>query len=99
MRYPDSVTSLCCDPEVPVVCYPRPVDSVAFYVGRRDFQSFRSKQTPALVQFLLSQPRTVVLFSHRHSLLQLREVLPPQLVISSSGPLGLCDLAVIQRKP
>lgn len=97
MKESDLVWEYCQDTEVPVVCYPRPVDSVAFYVGRRDFRSFRSKQTPALLQFLLSQPKTVVLFSHRHSLKQLREVLPPQLVLSESGPLGLCDMAVIQR--
>lgn len=97
MKEPDLVWEHCQDRQVPVVCYPRPVDSVAFYVGRQDFQSFRSKQTPALLQYLLTQPKTVVLFSHRHSLKQLRDVLPPQLVVAATGPLGLCDMAVIQR--
>lgn len=98
MNPPETVLAQCGDPDVPVVCYPRPVDSVAFYLGRSDFRSFRSKQTPDLIQFLLGRPKTVVLFSHRHSLQQLRDVLPPELVISTTGPLGACDLAVVENK-
>ncbi|MBM4070577.1 MAG: phospholipid carrier-dependent glycosyltransferase [Planctomycetes bacterium] len=92
------VVESCRDRTVPVVCYPRPVDSVAFHVGRSDFRHYRSKDTPALIRFLADNPRTVVLFSHRHSLQQLREVLPAELVIATSGPLGLCDLAVVERR-
>jgi 4-amino-4-deoxy-L-arabinose transferase-like glycosyltransferase len=51
----------------PVVCFPRNCDSVAFYLGRDDLCSFRSKETASLVKHLQQQPRTVVLFSHRHS--------------------------------
>jgi 4-amino-4-deoxy-L-arabinose transferase-like glycosyltransferase len=84
---PDAVTQYC-DEDVPVVCYPRPCDSVAFYVGRSDFLNFRSKETPALLEFLQRQPRTVVLFTHRHSMHGLRQVLPPgQLVMTDETPL------------
>ncbi|MBL8794430.1 MAG: glycosyltransferase family 39 protein [Planctomycetia bacterium] len=84
---PDTVAQYC-DDEVPVVCYPRPCDSVAFYVGRSDFLNFRSKETPALLEFLQKQPRTVVLFTHRHSMHGLRQVLPPgQLVMTDETPL------------
>src|SRR5262249_48839844 len=51
----------------PVVCFPRGCDSVAFYLGRDDLCSYRSKETAALVKRLSRQPRTVVLFTHRHS--------------------------------
>jgi 4-amino-4-deoxy-L-arabinose transferase-like glycosyltransferase len=51
----------------PVVCFPRGCDSVAFYLGRDDLCSYRSKETKALVEHLQRQPRTVVLFTHRHS--------------------------------
>lgn len=98
LQQPALVLDHCRDRAVPVVCYPRPVDSVAFHVGRRDFRHFRSKDTPALLQFLSTNRRTVVLFSHRHSFQQLREVLPAELVIATSGPLGLCDLAVVERR-
>ncbi len=71
------VRAVCGDPATPVVCYPRPCDSVAFYVGRADFRQFRSKETPALIEFCKQQPRTVILFTHRHSLQALQHVLPP----------------------
>jgi 4-amino-4-deoxy-L-arabinose transferase-like glycosyltransferase len=90
--------ALCGDPSVPVVCYPRPVDSVAFYCQRSDVRSFRSKDTPLLVRHLQENPRTVVLCGHRHSLEQLREVLPANLVMTHEAKLGLCDLAVVERQ-
>jgi hypothetical protein len=89
---------LCGDPDVPVVCYPRPVDSVAFYVNRSDVRSYRSKETPSLLTQLQAKPRTIVLCGHRHSLQQLREVLPANLVMTQEAKLGLCDLAVVERQ-
>jgi 4-amino-4-deoxy-L-arabinose transferase-like glycosyltransferase len=98
----------CAEPQVPVVCYPRPADSVAFYLGRDDLKNYRSKQTPALIAFLQERPRTVVLFTHRHSLKALRQVLPPELEVvreaplngsAKFGPAGDCYLAVIERRP
>lgn len=73
------VAKYCGDPETPVVCFPRNVDSVAFYLGRDDLRNVRTKESISLIQDLMSRPRTVVLFTHHHSLNTLREVLPKQL--------------------
>jgi hypothetical protein len=75
----DQVAGYCGDPAVPVVCYPRTCDSVAFYLGRDDLRNVRSKYAAVLVQDLQSRPRTVVLFTHRHSLEALRYSLPANL--------------------
>jgi hypothetical protein len=98
MQHAAELTHLCSDRTVPVVCYPRNLDSVAFYLGRDDLSSYRSKETPALVQVLLQQPRTVVLFGHRNSQESLRLQLPPELKMTHSAPLGLCSMAVVERR-
>ncbi len=92
------VLTHCADRAMPVVCYPRNQDSVAFYAGRSDFQTYRSKDTPELVQELLKRPRTVVLFGHRHSLRQLKEVLPAPLRMVGEEKMGPCDMAIIERR-
>jgi 4-amino-4-deoxy-L-arabinose transferase-like glycosyltransferase len=97
MNRPDEVFAYCADRETPIICYPRPVDSVSFYVNRDDFRSYRSKETPKLLQHLLRQPTTVVLFSHRHSYERLHNALPPQLRLVRRTTLGLCDMAVVER--
>ncbi|MGE3806745.1 MAG: ArnT family glycosyltransferase [Gemmataceae bacterium] len=101
----DEVATYCKDK--PVICYPRHCDSVAFYLGRDDFRSYRSKETPTLIQDLLDQPRTVILFTHRHSLEGLRLVLPPQLKLVKETPLSgswrdwmkpeYCYMAIVKR--
>jgi 4-amino-4-deoxy-L-arabinose transferase-like glycosyltransferase len=108
MSDPQNIMHFCGDPNVPVVCYPRSCDSVAFYLGRDDFLSFRSKETQQLVQYLLTQPRTVILFTHRHSLDQLRNVLPPRLRLAHQKELSgsirrldraeMCYMAVVERR-
>jgi 4-amino-4-deoxy-L-arabinose transferase-like glycosyltransferase len=98
MNRPEQVEAYCSDRAVPVVCYPRSVDSAAFYLRRDDFRSYRSKETPALVAFLREHRRVAVLFSHRHSLAQLIQVLPPELEVTQSSPLGLCAMAVVEQK-
>jgi 4-amino-4-deoxy-L-arabinose transferase-like glycosyltransferase len=98
MNRPDEVAALRGDRAVPIVCYPRSVDSAAFYLGRDDFRSYRSKETPALVAFLREHRRVAVLFSHRHSQAQLTQVLPPELTVVQSRPLGLCAMAVVEQK-
>ncbi len=77
MSLPEVVRGYCSDRAVPVVCYPRGCDSVSFYLGRDDLRSFRSKETGRLIEFLHRQPRTVVLFTHRHSPASLEHALPP----------------------
>lgn len=97
MNNPEEVRSYCGDPEMPVRCYPRNLDSVAFYLGRDDLKSFRSKHTHLLVEDLLKEPRTVVLFGHRNSLTTLSLNLPPELRLVRPTKLGLCDMAVVER--
>jgi hypothetical protein len=82
----------CDDKQTPVVCYPRNCDSAAFYIGRDDLQSYRSKQTHLLVRYLQDQPRTVLLLTHRHSLQSLRYALTPDLHIVGSQHFGLDPL-------
>ena len=53
---------------MPVVCFPRSCDSLAFYLGRDDFLTYRSKDVPALIEFLKQRPGTVLVFTHRHSM-------------------------------
>ena len=87
----------CGDARVPVVCFPRNVDSVAFYVGRSDFRTFRSKELDALVQALEQSPRTVVLFGHRNSPETLVRSLPPHLRLVERRAMGLCESGIIER--
>jgi hypothetical protein len=63
---------------------------VAFYLGRDDLGNFRSKETPELVKVARTRPRTVVLFTHRHSSEALR------LVVEASG-MQLTGLTPISR--
>lgn len=86
-----------CAPDVPVVCFPRNVDSVAFYLGRSDFRTYRSKQIGELVEALEQEPRTVILFGHRNSPETLTLHLPPQLRMVDRKPLGVCEMAVVER--
>jgi 4-amino-4-deoxy-L-arabinose transferase-like glycosyltransferase len=98
MNRPGEVAACCGDRATSVVCYPRSVDSVAFYLGRDDFRSYRSKETPSLVEFLRARPRVAVLCSHRHSLEQLVQTLPPELGVVRTAPLGPCAMAVVERR-
>ncbi len=93
----EALLEQCRDPQTPVVCFSRSVDSVAFHVGRHDFHSFRSKQRREMLAFLDQHPRIVLLFSHRHSIGTLRELLPPHLRMSETAPLGPCEMAIIER--
>src|SRR5262249_10894135 len=72
------MASYCSDPQTPVICYPRNCDSVAFYLGRDDLRGFRSKQIDPLRVALQERQRSVVLFTHRHSLRAFRQALPPE---------------------
>jgi hypothetical protein len=95
----DEVRRCCGERSVPVVCIPRSQDSVAFYVGRDDFRSYRSKDTEQLLHFLGQQPRTVVLFTHQYPPEHLRRLLPPGLRLSPPLHAGDCELAIVQRQP
>ena len=93
----EAMRERCGDRSVPVVCFPRNIDSVAFYVGRSDFRTFRSKGIDELVRELDRHPRTVVLFGHRNSPETLARHLPPHLRMVDRRPMGLCESAIIER--
>ncbi len=84
MADPAMLAHYCGDAETTVICFPRNVDSVAFYLGRDDLRNVRTKQSQTLVEDMLTRPRTVVLFTHRHSLETLKEVLPASLRIKET---------------
>lgn len=94
----NEVKAWCRDPAMPVFCFPRSVDSMAFYAGRADFRTYRSKELGQMFEELSKHPRAVVLFAHRNSLGTLRHHLPPHLTISEDRKLGLCAMAVVERK-
>ncbi len=89
------VTRACGDAGTPVVCYPRTAHAVAFYLGREDMPSFRSKEVHLLCKSLAERPRTVVLLTHRSSLRGLRQALPPGLKVTGVIHFGLEEPAVL----
>ena len=94
LRQSDVLARLCGDP-APVVCYPRPCNAVAFHLGRDDLQTFRSKEIEDLRTMVRSQPRTVILCTHRSSLEGLRQFLPPEVRISETHHFGLPDVPLL----
>lgn len=101
MSRPEAVLALCADRSQPVVCYPRNCDSVAFYLGRSDLKAYRSKEIEDLRYLVRTQPRTVILCTHRHSLAGLKQLLPPEVRIVREERLGLGEVpgvpAALQR--
>jgi 4-amino-4-deoxy-L-arabinose transferase-like glycosyltransferase len=73
---------MCTDPSTVVCCFPRGCDSAAFYLGRDDLRPTRSKFVHLLIADLRTRDRTVILFTHNHSLAGLKDALPPDLRIS-----------------
>jgi 4-amino-4-deoxy-L-arabinose transferase-like glycosyltransferase len=86
---PEEIARLCGNPDTPVVCYPRECNAVAFLLKRADLRSFRSKEVDALRLELLSNPRTIILCTHRHSLQGIKQFLPPNLCITEERRLDL----------
>jgi hypothetical protein len=86
------VERYCADQNVPVLCYPRHCDTVAFYLNREDLRNCRSKDIEWLRQTLREEPRTIVLCTHRHSLMGLQQALPPELRLTHAAHFGLEDV-------
>lgn len=82
MGIPEIASKLHDAKKEPMFCFPRNVDSVAFYTGRDDLKSCRTKVSQELVEELILHDRSVVLFTHRHSLETFKQVLPPQLKVT-----------------
>jgi 4-amino-4-deoxy-L-arabinose transferase-like glycosyltransferase len=83
----------CEDRQAPILCYPRNCDSVAFYVGRDDMRSYRSKEINPLIRCMQQHPRTILLLTHRHSLQALRYALPRELRVVEQQHFGLSPLS------
>ena len=84
MGRPELVLPYVNDPNVPVITYPRTVDSVAFAVGRRDFDRTRSKDANQVILDSHFRPKTVILFTHRHSYELFAQTLPPSVTVTES---------------
>jgi 4-amino-4-deoxy-L-arabinose transferase-like glycosyltransferase len=81
---PAIVVPYVADPATPVVTYPRNCDSVAFYTHRSDFERVRSKDVNQLMVDMHHRPRTVILFTHRHSFDAFRQALPDSLDVADA---------------
>jgi 4-amino-4-deoxy-L-arabinose transferase-like glycosyltransferase len=75
MGRPEQVTDSINDPAATVVTYPREISSVAFYTGRRDITPVRTKDANKLILESHFRPKTVVLFTHDHSLHGFKETI------------------------
>ncbi len=75
MGRPEVVLKYLNDPHTHVVCYPRNIDSVAFYSGRNDLEVIRTKDANRMIRECHLRPRTVILFTHDHSLAGFKEAL------------------------
>jgi 4-amino-4-deoxy-L-arabinose transferase-like glycosyltransferase len=84
MGRPELVERFVNDPNTVVVTYPRDCNSVAFYTGRSDLQTVRTKNVNQFIVDSHFRPRTVVLFTHAHSLASFREALPPTLRVTET---------------
>ncbi len=89
---PEALSRLCADKSTTVVCYPRNCDSAAFFLCRDDLHSYRSKCIEELRTLVRQRPRTVILCTHRHSLLGLHQLLPPDVRIVEEVHLGLAPI-------
>jgi hypothetical protein len=92
MSRPEEVRPFFADPRTPVICYPRPCDSLAFYLHRDDLRNIRSREIEELRFVVRQQPRTVVLCTHRSSLVGLRQALPPEVHIVRAKHFALGDV-------
>jgi 4-amino-4-deoxy-L-arabinose transferase-like glycosyltransferase len=97
MSRPGEVLALCAEREAPLVCYPRNCDSISFYLGRDDLRTYRSKDIDDLRVLVRSQPRTVILCTHRHSLQGLKQLLPPDVFVVREMRMGLQNIPGVPR--
>ncbi len=75
MGRPELVTEYIDDPSATVVMYPREISSVSFYTGRRDLKPVRTKDANKMIVESHFRPKTVILFTHDHSLHGFKETL------------------------
>ncbi len=98
LRQDGEVARLCGDRHVPLVCYPRDCNAVAFHLDRCDVRSYRSKNIEDLRDLVRRQPRVVVLCTHRNSFEGLEQLLPPEVKVVEHVYCGLPDIAGVPRR-
>ncbi len=79
LREANIVRELCGDPVTTVLCFPRECNSASFYLGRDDFRATRTKNIGDIINDCYTRPRTVIMFTHRHSMESFAQALPPHL--------------------
>ncbi len=79
MRESAIVREHCGDPATPVLCFPRECNSASFYLGRDDFRATRTKNIGDIINDCYSRPRTIIMFTNRHSMESFAQALPPHL--------------------
>ena len=79
MREAALVQELCGDPSVKVHCYPRECNSASFYLCRDDLVATRTKNIGDTINDCYSRPRTIIMFTHRHSMEAFAQAIPPHL--------------------
>jgi 4-amino-4-deoxy-L-arabinose transferase-like glycosyltransferase len=92
------VARLCGNPAVPLVCYPRDCNAVAFYLGRADVRSYRSKDIEDLRDLVRQKPRVVVLCTHRNSFEGLQQLLPPEVGVVEHVYRSLPDIPGVPHR-
>jgi hypothetical protein len=89
---------MCADREVPVICYPRRWDSVAFYLRRGDVRVYGVDQERELMEELRSRPRAVVVFKADSPLRGMLEDLPGTLEFVPRGRGGSVMAGIVRPR-
>jgi hypothetical protein len=82
MAHREHIHQVCRDSNLPILCYPRESNSIAFDLKRNHLKNYRSKEFDEFREVLLSQPKTVILCTHRHALQGLKQLLPDFLTVT-----------------
>jgi len=82
MAHREHIHQVCRDSNLPILCYPRESNAIAFDLKRNHLKNYRSKEFDEFREVLLSQPKTVILCTHRHALQGLKQLLPDFLTVT-----------------
>ena len=89
----------CAQGQLPVICYPRCWDSVAFYLGRDDVCTYSAEHRRELIAALAEQSRTLLFVKADHSLEEILRDLPGSLQFVPCGRQGPVRVGLIQPRP
>jgi len=81
----------------PVVCYPRPCDGAAFYLGLDHLTSFAEEHRDILVQQLASRPVTILFARSGQNLEELLRALPPGMTFTELDRRGGTTIGRIEH--